>query len=236
MISNLPVQYAIRLRTLQAVVMICILFIGMTVAAMVVYPGGTATDNTTSGYEFIGNFFSELGMTHTYSGQANTTSYVLFTSALTFAGLGLGAFFMVFAAFFTRSSIDQFLAWSGTFFGLIAGSAFIGIAFTPIDVNLDFHNELVQLAFRAFLIAVVLYLLPLFRERRRPHPSPWVFFIFAALLGGYILLITFGPGLSTPEGIMVQSLGQKIIVYAGIISILLESLGGIVFFYESGRF
>jgi hypothetical protein len=47
----------------------CALFVVLTVAAMLAYPGGTATDPTTSGYSFFANVLSELGMTRTYAGQ-----------------------------------------------------------------------------------------------------------------------------------------------------------------------
>ena len=39
----------------------CGLFVLLTIAAMFTYPGGTFTDETTVGYDFFRNFFSDLG-------------------------------------------------------------------------------------------------------------------------------------------------------------------------------
>ena len=52
-----------------------------------------------------------------------------------------------------------------------------------------------------------------------------MFIAFAVVLAGYVLLLTFGPSVRTWEGQMIQATGQKIIVYASIVSILVQSLG-----------
>ena len=48
---------------------------------------------------------------------------------------------------------------------------------------------------------------------------------FAVLLALYVLLLVVGPPYDSPEGIMVQAVGQKIIVYASVTSIFIQASG-----------
>jgi hypothetical protein len=45
------------------------------------------------------------------------------------------------------------------------------------------------------------------------------------MLIGYYLLMTNGPSFTSPEGLVIQVVGQKIIAYASIVSIGVQSLG-----------
>jgi hypothetical protein len=109
----------------------CALFVVLTVAAMLAYPGGTATDPTTSGYSFFANVLSELGMTRTYAGQPNTVSRALITMALSLTGAGLAVFFPAFRQFFTSSRPGRALSAVGSLFGVVSGFSLAGSAFAP---------------------------------------------------------------------------------------------------------
>ena len=81
-------------------ILTCGLFVLLTVIAMFTYPGGTYTGESTSGYDFFRNFFSDLGRVRVMDGTPNTVSLVLFFLALVLAGSGLIVFFIAFRAFF----------------------------------------------------------------------------------------------------------------------------------------
>ena len=59
-----------------------LLFVALSGTAMVFYPGGTLHDNTTIGYQFFYNYFSNLGEWTARNGEPNTISAYLFNSAL----------------------------------------------------------------------------------------------------------------------------------------------------------
>lgn len=214
-----------RQRVFELVAMGCILFVVLTALAMLVYPGGTVTDPTTSGYSFFTNFFSDLGRTETRSGQPNLVAAVLFFIALTGAGAALIAFFLAFAGYFTRTRLDRVLAWLGTFAGVLAGVCFIGVAFTPANLAGAWHNQFVFAAFEAFTVATIVYFILLLRAPDYPKRYAAVFGVFALLLVLYLGLLFLGPKTRTPEGLLIQATGQKIIVYASIVSVLIQSLG-----------
>lgn len=202
----------------------CILFFLMTALAMLLYPGGTYTDHSTHGYSFFHNFFSDLGATRTPSGVSNTPSMILFTSSLAVVGFGLAVFFIALTQFFRDSRSGPLVPYVGAFLGVVAGLSFIGVAFTPWNLHLAAHNHFVMWAFRTFLGAVLIYGIAVLRERALPRSFAFTFLAFAVLLAAYVLLLTFGPSPRVAEGLRIQVAGQKIIVYASVLTVLIQSL------------
>jgi hypothetical protein len=203
----------------------CGQFVVLTLAAMLVYPGGTKFDPDAPGYTFFHNFFSELGLTVTEAGAPNPIAAPLFFIALTLAGLGLVLFFLVSPQFFWHTRLLRTFSVLGSLFGAISGLAYVGIAFTPANLFPGPHLQFVLLAFRAFLPAVLLYLLAILLNRDYPNRYALVYIIFAGLLAAYILLITRGPDLDTTQGVIIQATGQKIIVYAALVTIFIQGWG-----------
>jgi len=202
-----------------------ILFGLLTLVAMFCYPGGTMTDATTSGYLFFSNFFSDLGITETYAGQPNTLSAVLFIAALIMAGCGLAVFFIAFRQFFLTSAAERWFSGIGSCCGVIAGICFVGVALTPANLYMDIHLQFVFWAFRAFPLAVLCYAIAIFFGHRYPRRFAFVFVAFGILLVLYLLLIEQGPDIRTPAGMVIQATGQKVIVYATILTVLIQALG-----------
>ena len=204
------------------------LFIVLTVIAMFFYPGGSLTDPTTKGYSFYSNFFSELGFLVTKSGAVNTPSAVLFITALTMAGLGLVFFFLAFPQFYQQTKVARTLSLFGSIFGILSGICFIGVAWAPADVLLDLHVFFVMWAFRLFPVAAFFYAFAIFRHPDYPKRYGWVFVIFGILLVAYILLLELGPNAGDSyTGQVIQVVGQKVIVYASIGSILIQAGGAL---------
>ena len=203
----------------------CLLFVALTLAAMVFYPGGTLADKTTSGYSFFQNFFSDLGRTESYAGRPSPIPAVMFFLALTSAGNGLVFFFAAFPWFFVRTPSGRIFSLAGSLLGVLAGLCFIGVAFAPADLALEVHKQFVLWAFRLFPAAVFLYALAILRDPDYPKRFALVFLAFGVLLVLYVLLLEFGPNAHMPDGMVIQATGQKIIVYASIIIILIQAFG-----------
>jgi hypothetical protein len=201
----------------------CILFVVLTLVAMLFYHGGTSTDPTKSNYSFFTNFLSALGLTETYDGEPNTVSAILFILAMTLAGGGLVVFSLAFPQFFTSSLSGKLIIGIGSLFGVVSGICFIGVGFTPANLFIEAHGRFVLLAFQAFPVAMVFYVAAILRESRYPNRHAVVFVVFAALLVFYLVLMTRGPGPDTPDGLMIQATGQKVIAYASVISIYLQA-------------
>lgn len=201
----------------------CGLFLLLTVIAMFTYPGGLYTEEVTRHYDFFRNFFSDLGRTILVDGRSNIVSAILFFLALSIAGIGLIYFFIAFREFFKNDRTGANLSTAGTAIGVISGLCFVGIAFAPYDLLLDLHFQLVIWAFRTYFIAVGIYAYVIFRQDIYPRKHGWIFAIFAFLLAAYIVLLELGPSAKTPGGLIIQAVGQKIIVYVSIMSVMAQA-------------
>lgn len=202
------------------------LFVPLTLVAMLVFPGGTIADPTTKGYSFFENFFSELGFFTTKSGAANYFAAPLFFIAMVLAGVSLVIFSLAFRQFFLSNKRQRWLSGAGMLVGVLSGLCFIGVAFTPADILLDQHVFFVMWAFRLFPVSVLLYTAAIFTHTSYPRLYGWLFIGFTICLVAYILLLEFGPSAGkTHSGEIIQSVGQKIIVYISIIMVGVQSWG-----------
>jgi hypothetical protein len=203
----------------------CAVFIVLTIIAMLTYAGGSVDNHTATGYSFTHSFLSNLGMLTALSGEPNWISAILFFISLAFAGICLVIFFIIFQRLFQSSRAQRVLAWIGSILGVLAGICFVGIACAPADIARPAHVQFVMWAFRLFPLAVLFYIPVLFLDKQYPKAYAWVFTVFCLMLIGYYLLMTNGPSFTSPEGLVIQVVGQKGIAYASIISIGIQSIG-----------
>ena len=211
----------------------CILFVLLTFIAMFTYAGGAVDNHATRGYSFTHSFLSNLGMLTALSGEPNWVSAALFFISLSLAGFCLVIFFIIFPRLFQTNRTQQVLSLIGSIFGVLAGICFIGVAFAPADIARPAHVQFVMRAFQLFPLAVVFYLPVLFMDKHYPKPYAWVFAIFCLMLVGYYLLMTHGPSFTSPQGLVIQVVGQKVIAYASILCIGIQSLGAYKFLEKS---
>ncbi len=214
------------------IALFCLLFVGLTTLARAVDPGGTLTNPTTVGDSVSDIFFSDLGRTLAPQGQPNPIAAWLFTFSLASIGVVLIVFFILFPRFFTRTWADASLAWLGSLAGIAAGVCFIGIALTSANLDTDQTSPLIYWAFVILAAATALYLPVLSRDRRYPKRYALVLGVFAAILAVYLYLLFFGPHTKIFAGVTIQATSQKIIAYASVTSIFIQSLGA---YFEARR-
>lgn len=219
-----PHQPFWRHRAYNLAMLACALFVLLTFIAMPFYPGKLQADGRRSNYDFFRNFFSELGL-FKVEGRPNPVSAPLFFLALTAAGLGLVLFSLAFARLFDRDGWNQALGWIGSAFGVLSGLCFVGVAFTPADLLPEAHGYFVLWAFRLFPVAALFYMVAILRQPNYPKRYALLLGLFAVLLVAYVLLMTQGPAADTDQGRLVQATGQKVIVYASIISVFIQAHG-----------
>lgn len=208
-----------------------VMFMILTIAAIFAYPRGTRIDHTAQGYSFFRNMFSDLGVLHTRSGASNLISASMFIMAMTLAGLALIFFSRALLQFFQNSGAARISAICASTFGAITGFCFIGVGFTPVDLLTNAHAQFTRWGFRFFTASALLWAIALFRHRTYPKRYAWIFIGFGMLLLGFVFLpnimlkiVGYSPEHRALRQI-IMSTGQKIIVYAAIISVLIQSYG-----------
>jgi len=205
----------------------CVQFIVLTTVAMFYYPGGTYTNHDTVGYSFWSNFFSDLGRRATFSGAPNTVSRSLFVTALCFAALVLALAFAALPQLFTKVRSARRLAVLGSIVGIISVISYIGIAALPADIHQPTHKLFVYIAFTAFLLVVALYSAAILRNKLYPNTYAYTYLAFAVILALYLVLLFAGPKADTTWGNRLQATGQKIVVYAEIVCMFIQSYGAL---------
>jgi hypothetical protein len=192
---------------------------------MVFYPGGTSIDYDRVGYSFFENFFSDLGMVRTYSGEPNKLSQFLFASALVLVGIVLIVFFLLIVSYFNESKLERNSSRIGSTAGILAGMACVGIAATPWDLYLNIHLIFVFILSFALLVVMISYSIAILSNKPYPNLYAWVFMAYAVILTVYIALMMMGPDIETTSGLRITAIGQKIIIYSGMLCLFVQVLG-----------
>lgn len=209
----------------------CIQFLILTSLAMIFYPGGTRDNYYEAKYNFLENFFSDLGRVETFLGESNIVSRSLFTAALTIVGLALIAYFIIFPFFITENKAAKWLSIIGSINGFVSGINYIGIGFAPYDISPEIgalHTNFVYIAFTSSILTILLYTIAIFLEKDYPNIYSWIYIIFGLILVGYLIILYAGPSTSTYAGLLVNVVGQKVIVYSEIIFFGIQAVGSIL--------
>ncbi|MHA1488820.1 MAG: hypothetical protein ACTSRI_04100 [Promethearchaeota archaeon] len=203
----------------------CALFIVLTFVAMLTYPGGTWEDPNTIGYDFIKNFFSDLGSTYCRSGAPNIISHALFSIAVLIAGISLIPFFISVIQFFSENPVTKWVSRINCGLGFIVAISYIGIGFTPTNVNGHGHLICVLISFMGTLPLVGIYTILMFLNKKLPRYLVIVYLVLTLVSAFYIILMFFNLGRDTSIGLIISVVGQKIIIYTEMITIIIGGLG-----------
>lgn len=194
-------------------------FFVLVAVAMAVYAGGTSWDPQAPRYELTHNFLSDLGMTHTWSGHASYASSALFFFALASVGVSLIMFASTWREFAHARGRSTFAGRASAALGMASGLAFVGVASTPFDLALLWHNAFVLAAFGLLLGYVIALTIVMATNGASPVQNA-LNVAYVALVLGYVALIFFGPRLHTPDGHQIQVIGQKIIAAGSMLHII----------------
>ena len=205
----------------------CLQFIILTSIAMLFYTGGTYVDPTTTNYQFWNNFFSDLGRTIAHSGNSNKTAFIFFLITFSIWGVFQIPFFISFTFLFRHIKNFRIFSYTGSILGVLTGICYIGIAFTPSNFLNPLHEFFVGIAFSSIFISNILYSIAIFRNKEFSNFYTIILTISAAILAIYFILLYLNPSISTPEGLLIQATGQKVMIYTLLICGILLGYGSL---------
>jgi len=111
--------------------------------------------------------------------------------------------------------------------GVLTGICYIGIAFTPSNLLNPLHELFVGIAFSSIFISIILYSIAIFRNKEFSNFYAIILTISAAILAIYFILLYLNPSISTPEGLLIQATGQKVMIYTLLICGILLGYGSL---------
>ena len=197
----------------------------LTLASMLLYPGGTYRDRNSLGYQFFGNFLSDLGMPQSWGGQNNPWGALVFVSAELLLATSVIAFSVGLARLTSHGS-SRFWARLAVVIGMTISIAVVAVAFTPANRFLSFHVEAVVIAVRGATVGGSVLAVAIARDRRFPRISVVAATLIAVVLGGYASVLEWGPPLSSDYGLRFQVTAQKVMFVVSLSSIVYLSVVG----------
>jgi len=195
----------------------------LALLAMLSYPGGTMLDHSTRGYQLFQNFLSDLGMTVAYDGRANGIGALLFVASLTILVFGLGGALLGFVRLYTSADARPFVR-GAMLLGAIDALSFLGVAVTPENRVLDLHVRLTFFAFRVFPLVPLLLAIASRRDAQIPKRFTIGWIVLTVVLSAYVVMLGWGPDLTTVEGLTTQVVSQKLVALFAISILFLQSL------------
>jgi len=211
--------------------------------AIAIYPGSEkdVIDYKSDHYSFTHNFFSELGSLKTNGNRTNyaikkmnnTSSMLLFNSALILIGISISLFYVFFYRIFQLfedSKKAKFYSSKTKFIGIIVGIFFAGIGLIPVDLHFKAHILVAQGAFCSLFILSMIHFLALRNSILFKSLYSYGYFIFSILLISYLCIVFFGPKIHpgiifSESDLMLQVVAQKVIVLSFILTILFQAIG-----------
>ena len=181
----------------------------MAIGAAVLYPGGTLHDPSRRWYSLVENFLSDLGMTVAYDGRSNRSGALLFVLALCVVVIGLGRALLEFVRLYSTSPSARPYAVAAGAVGLLVSTSFIGVAVTPENRVLGLHVQFTFFAFRVFPLLTLLLAVASFKSNMFPGSVAVAWAVLTVVLAIYAIILTWGPTVATPGGLVTQVIAQK---------------------------
>jgi hypothetical protein len=189
-------------------------FVVASVVAMWLYPGGTFLDPSTTRYLFFHNFLSDLGIATSWGRHSNRVGATLFVASELVLVLALIAFFAGLVRLHSAHAASRNWARAGGAAGVLAGLSFVAAALLPADQFLVLHVQAAKMAFRAILVAVALFAFASARDVRFSRRAATTWLALTIVLALYIVMLEWGPRLTSPENLFMQVTAQKFSVGA----------------------
>ena len=171
-------------------------FLLLTFLAALFYPGG---------YDYFGDYFSDLGAVEARNGEPNSISRSLFSMALTIIALSLIPFWLIIHRLFRESTVERVLSILGSALGSLSSPFTIGVGLFPIDTQLETHFIVTLILVLLFALASLLYSIAIILNQNYPNYLGLMAFVLLA-----ISVASFTTSLNDPS---LGAFLQKIVAY-----------------------
>ena len=209
-------------------ILCAVLFIILSTINMYIYPGSFHVAYNVfpyPQYSFIYNNLSDMGMLYTFMDELNLLSALMFAVTLTITGTGFLIYVRHFPLIFDPSSTSYKTARKGSIIGIISSAAFIAIGWTPWDVLVIPHMIFVAIGFLFSIVFNIFFAIAILRDKLYPNGFGYSLFFYVLVIMGYLLAMILGPPYGSLAGRVMESLGQKIVIYAQMALLILNSIG-----------
>jgi hypothetical protein len=133
-----------------------------------------------------------------------------------------------FVRLFSESPATRNLVRAAATVGVLVCVCFLGVALTPENRLLDLHVQATLFGFRLFPVVTLLLLLATLRDGRFPWRASVAWASLTCVLAAYVIVLQWGPKLTTDRGLTIQVVAQKIVALTAVLVMVYQS-------YEADR-
>lgn len=193
----------------------------LTSIAMLLYPGGTLRDPSTSGYSFFQNSLSDLGNTVAWGGQENSRGALCFLCGFAILAIAGVACLVALVHVYSSSPPTRWVARTAGAAGLLSCAALLGAALMPPDRHPALHGQFTWLALGALLVAILLFTLATALDDRFPRRVPIGWLALALVLVAWMSVMRW-PAITDLQLTIPVTL-QKIVAVALLVIFYFQS-------------
>ena len=200
-------------------------YIILTAVAMLFYAGGTMIDPLSPGYQFWGNFFSDLGRVIALSGAPNAVSFTIFTITASILSFSFIPFAFVISSYFKSDKKQYLVARIGSLICLTSIVFLIATILTPWDVFDRTHLMFANLFNITGMLGVVFFTIAVLYNRDYPNLYGFVYIalLIIAVISSIVLINL--PKSITLDGLIIQASMQKFSQYSFLLCFLIQGYG-----------
>jgi len=200
-------------------------YIVLTAIAMLFYAGGTMIDPLSPGYDFWGNFFSDLGRVIALSGAPNIVSFTIFTITALVLSFSFVPFAFVFSSYFKSDKKQFLLAKIGSLISLTSVVFLIGTIFTPWDIFDRTHLLFANLFNVTGLGGIIFFTIAVLYNKNYPNLYGFVYIALLIIAVIYTIILVSIPKSISQEGLTIQASMQKVSQYSFLLCFLIQGYG-----------
>lgn len=200
-------------------------YIIFTLIAMLFYAGGTLVDPLSTGYDFWGNLFSDLGRIVALSGQPNTIAFIIFTISAMIFSISFIPFTFALPEYFKEDKKQFNIIIIATGVGLISVSSLIGTILTPWDVFDELHLLFANIFNIMGSLVLLLYAIAILYNKDYPNIYAITYIILLIFGIFYSIMLMTIPKSISAETLTLQATMQKISQYSFLVCFMIQGFG-----------
>ena len=182
--------------------------VAVFVLAMLLYPGGTIRDASTSGYDVFRNFGSDLGRTVALNGRPNRLSQALSGLGAVLLMVGIVASVAGVARVYSAAAPGRLWALTAVVAGLLATGSVLTAVLIPADVNSTLHVRFASFGFDVAPVVPLCFALATMRDTRFPIGVAFAWTLLTVVLAGFVFM---RQPITTAAGLLIQVTAQKLV-------------------------
>jgi len=195
----------------------------MFILAIIFYPGGNIKDHTTTNFNFLWNTMCDLGADLSLNGESNVVSQIFFRIGMILYLIIFIIFFSTLWLFFKEKKVTKILSSIGLILIVLAGVFYVGVICT-IGMH-PLHNTILIFAPLFEFLAIILYTIIIFRDKRFLNLNRYTFLVMSILAITYMILAISGALVRGDFNLLVQRLGHTIFNFTISTCYVLQGIG-----------